>query len=253
MQKAIAVTASIGTPWRAYSKLLTDRMNQLAEQVPDGGGLRCLDISEQVPWDKVMARHVFLCKLYIWDIVPKDIEGVLWVDSDVFQPIPIPISALPTSPIAAIQDPWQRLDQPERKKSCLGPGRKDLINLTAYFNAGIFWMSRKAVPMIEKSKVDVVDMFRRSYWPDQDIFNWETPRMFGSPANQGRGWDYMDPRLNAIMWHGQVFAKDPYLIHFCAMQDKFAHMKAAYRAAGLGTPEETPSASFAVPPASCKK
>jgi len=134
--KTVIVTAGCGEyrPWAA-------RLARRAGKVND---LPCLDLSDSARWDGL--THPTWVKAQIWDLVPADVDRVVWLDVDVFPVQRMPLEDVPESaPFSAMLEP------------SVVPGNvpnhemQRMPDLRApYCNAGVFVATRETEEMFRE-------------------------------------------------------------------------------------------------------
>lgn len=118
-------------------------------------------------------------KPFLWDVVPKDVERIIWFDCDMVAVAPVHDLLPPEdTPFAAVEDY-------EGSVKVATHDCPIVQNLDRYFNAGFFVMNRECIPVFEKFKEHMPGKGRlvRTYiFHDQTPLNIEIDRAFGERA-----------------------------------------------------------------------
>lgn len=201
MGETVAVTFGKGR-FRGVAAALTSRWNRL-------NAYPCIDLTDRIPWDDVGPVFSY-GKMYAWEVLPPQIERIIWVDSDTFVCRDIPLEKLPDVPLAAVRNgSWQM--QEFRKNA---PKGTPLIR--RLFNAGVFVARRRETePVFREVRKHRFDEYVGYY--EQPWFNVIVQEMLG-------GWTELPAEFN---WRPNYARKAriyeqgryPYIIHTAGWVD----------------------------------
>jgi len=140
-------------------------------------------------WDDLISPHWI--KARIWDLVPKDVDRVVWLDSDC---VPVaPMDPWPDCPFAAVEDQaigrWQDAVADKR-----------LAMLDRYFNAGVWIATRETIPMFHAiQKMEPVGIHY-----EQGAFNLAVAEHFPDWYGLPKSHNFMGPEpmpANTVISH----------------------------------------------------
>lgn len=201
MSQTVAVTFGYGR-FRGVARGLAARWNRL-------NTYPCIDVTDRIPWDKV-GPHPQYGKAYLWDVLPPEIDRLLWVDSDSFPCRELPLVKLPDVPFAAVENgPWNegrfRKNTPKRT-----PAIKRL------FNSGVFVARRRETEAILKRL--------REHEFDKHVGYFEQPWLNLLVQEMLGGWTELPVEMN---WRPKYAARIkvneegrlPYIIHTAGWVD----------------------------------
>ncbi len=120
-------------------------------------------------------QHLFFIKWFLWDFVGKEVDTVIWKDSDTVDLLPL--GRLPDQPFCAVKDWKETLIDHEAELSRWGI-------LDNYFNTGFFIAKRETQPMFEELKALALARTLSPYegfhtYPDQNILNIKIRELYG--------------------------------------------------------------------------
>ncbi len=175
--KTLAVTAGLG-PFAGFARRLASRFERL-----NGIHLRVIGPRDVRRFGARLASPM-LVKLLAWEVVPRDVERIVWVDADC---VPIePLGEIPRAPFAARSD---------------FPGTREIAartvpraaGLKRYFNAGVFVATRRALPVFEELARDVA-LLPADLFGDQTFLNIEVERRLGGFTELAPEWNWRPDR-----------------------------------------------------------
>lgn len=170
---------------------------QAAETMQAHTGILC-----QVCRDVPDGRHPSYHRLWIWDLVPDDVEAVLYFDADTYC-----VRDWDPRALAATGDFWARRDVPTRKapREC----RRYGIAPAMYFNAGVFVASRAHREAFVLAQQIATAEDYQSAFLEQTALNVAVQR-------SGVSWADLPPRYNWICRpRCGVPAEDVAVLHSC--------------------------------------
>jgi len=118
----------------------------------------CLDLSDTADWSGL--PHPAWIKARLWDMVPRDVDRIAWLDADVYPLRPMSLEDV-SAPFSAMPEPGglpgcEKLKMPQLPKT--------------YFNAGVFVATRNVRHIFEKMKRKMHDPVQGCFY-DQTWFN----------------------------------------------------------------------------------
>lgn len=130
-------------PYQGIAETVVHRFQRLN----DVEGL-VLDIM-QLPNNLV---HPTWAKAWIWDLVPDDVERVIWIDADVV-PVKPMMDLVPEFdvPFCGV------LDHPRATRQCAEWHNEAVLQLAHYFNAGVFVAHRKTEAMFKEWQAEMLE------------------------------------------------------------------------------------------------
>ena len=205
--KSLIVTAGTGQTYEEAAKRLVGHINRISDGV--AGAVPALDLSEQVEWDRI--GHPYMVHVWLWKILPKDIDRLVWLDTDTYVTRPILDSELPAVPFSAVRDGYTNSTNP---KSFMRD-RKVLRGIPSYFNAGVFCATREAIPAFELFAEMEPVMFRETFRPlrEQDLFNWVIWKHYTNCSPKHCGWNRMASPWNSNPARQMCNDEDVVVVH----------------------------------------
>ena len=195
--KAVAVTAGNEGWFRYAACRFAFRWRALSTLIEDG--FPCIDASDMIPWNRL--HHTMFAKAFLWDVVPKDTDVILWVDADVFQSRPVGLSELPTAPFSAVRDMKTGLEAVRRE----WPRAHEV---PSFFNAGVFVATREAMPVFEDMQHHTIEGLGEAPYGDQCWWNLYVQQRLG-------GWNQLDQNWNYLV--GEATPPRPLFLHFAGV------------------------------------
>ena len=129
-----AVVVGVGeSVWSSAAHRIAARITRLNPEVQ----ARAITTRDELP--NVQFRHISWSRLWIWDMVPRNCERVIWIDADC-----VPLRAFPMIPVA----PFAAVTQDARGHANIF----DFPILAVWkkrFNAGVFVATRASMPAFE--------------------------------------------------------------------------------------------------------
>ena len=205
--KSLIVTAGTGQTYEDEAKRLTGHINRISAGV--AGAVPALDLSDQVPWGKI--GHPYMVHVWLWKILPKDIDRLVWLDTDTYVTRPILSEELPTAPFSAVRDGYTNA---HNSKSFMRD-RKVLRGIPSYFNAGVFYATRESIPAFELFAEMEPVMFRETSRPlrEQDLLNWTMWKHFANCSPRDCGWNRIGGQWNANPTRQMCNDEDVVVVH----------------------------------------
>ena len=223
--RTVAVTAGMQWWYPEAARRFTERFNRLASYRDDG--FECVNANELLKgqWSRIK-DHRFI-KSYLWDVLPEDIDRILWLDCDMFQSRPIGLSDLPDVPWAAVRDTkWT--DEKTREEYAWA--QNEVIQ---FFNGGVFLAKRETRDIFEFvkgiSEQIIAGEMKTHHTGDQKWFNLAVARKYKDFANNYSGWLDMGNEWNVIK--GRDRPRQPIFTHFAGVHDRWTIMELMYNAA----------------------
>lgn len=175
-----------------------------------GSGIRAVDLSPIIPWKKI--RYSYFSKAYAWDVVPRDVDRIIWMDCDCILLRPIMDGDIPDCDFGAVPDEGADVTNYRLTVDAL----KDLPN---FFNTGVVIAKRSTIPVFEEVKTHHKEM--TGQWHDQGWFNLAVERHLGC-------WTRLDEEWNAIV--GRARTANPFIMHLAGMWPRAYYITAMYQA-----------------------
>lgn len=203
--KALAITAGNDGWYRESSGRFAERWNLLASQME--GGFPCKDASGVLPWSEVSPP--MYAKAFLWDVVPPDVDTIVWVDSDCFQVRPVAMSELPDAPFSAVKDN-------DGTGEWLVKTWKEATEVVRWFNSGVFIAKRESLPIFDDLKKQAQHKEPRQPINDQKWLNLYAARRFANRAAGLCGWNELGSEWNYFI--GRPKPERPIILHFASIK-----------------------------------
>lgn len=224
--KTLIVTAG-SNRFREYARLMEQHVNAMAAEVE--GGIECCDLSDKIPWDKLrMPAH---CKFYCWDLVPKSVDRIVWVDADAYLTRALTEAELPTAPFSAVRDYWMLVGPTHTKNKQLTRERLVFRDCTRYFNAGIFVCTRECMPAWKMAREIKDTMFiphKGDGFMEQDHWNYAVWQKLGHTTADGAGWHEMDYKYNVMHTVAPPPEQEIVIFHVLGLHRRYDVLEACY-------------------------
>lgn len=215
--RTVAITAGVHYWYPEAAKCFAERWNRLAGYVDDG--FECIDLSNVLPW-KDMVDHCF-CKYHVWDVIPEDVERIIWVDCDCFQTRPVRLGELPDARFSAVPD----AEQSQEKMRAGWPPAADVVR---FFNAGVFMCTRELRPMFDVMKAIDQDLSATRDYGDQSWINLHVARTYKDFNTNPTGWYDLGNEWNSLPDKEQP--SRPILVHLAGVWNRWNYLKLMYGA-----------------------
>jgi lipopolysaccharide biosynthesis glycosyltransferase len=186
LRTVLALTIAAGPKYRQLAA-------RAADSVRRSTGLQVVTIT-RVPQD----RHPSYHRLWLWELVPPEIDAVLWFDADTYFVRPWDVGPLlDQHGFCAARD----LPSLELLDECEEHG----LQISQYFNAGLFLTHRCDRGILEHARDLVTDTSYRSRYLEQTALNVAVQR-------SGVDLHMLPPQYNAICRPAAV-PVDPVVLH----------------------------------------
>lgn len=153
----------------------------------------------------ITCRSMFWYPFYIWDIVPEDIEYVLYMNSYMLAAHPLP--ELPPLKFAAARDRHDRENQ--------GKTHSEIVKQTGKYYQGDFWIGHRDIrPYFDEMKpLGEYDKYNEPDHRGFDQRGYMTPLNEAIQANfpvyeLSKEWNWI------IAWEKRFYTNNPYMINF---------------------------------------
>jgi hypothetical protein len=202
----LAVTYGINE-YAPLAEALASRWNRISK-------FKMVDLSPHMPIERFYWRPGF-GKAWIWDLVDKKVDRLLWVDADAFLVRPIPPERVPNVPFAAVPDDPAVIERVVK----LNPGSVELAKLTSVFHAGVFVARRDETTKAFDELKDGVHQASYGARYEHMMLNLAVSRHVGR-------WHKLPPEYNCMPGPGAKpgsefdTLKIPHIYHFAGQAEK---------------------------------
>lgn len=162
----------------------------------------------------IIASPLFV-RYYIWQLVPDDVDRVIFVNNDIIPMAPLPFNELPDCDFAAVAD------QPSVYEAV--SARIPVIKRAGtYFNTNVFMATRKTAPLFKRilaMQSNLLDM--EPWWGDQTLVN----MLVRAAVEAGEiKFEQLDRRWNSLSLIDPTAPDSPYLISLAGGLDERYHL-----------------------------
>ena len=219
--RTVAVTGGLGNHYSLNAKRFTDRFNHLSQYVPDG--FECINVNNLLHTWRVVPLDQWFLKAYLWDVLPDDIERLVWFDCDIVQMRPIGLSDLPDVPFAAAPDSrWTDVNTFD-----LWPPSEDVER---FFNSGVMICKRETRDVFDQvkeiaEKINCGEIKKQAVG-DQRWFNLFVARKYKDYKTNPTGWHILGNEWNFMKDRDKPLR--PIFIHFAGVNNRWTLMDFFY-------------------------